>query len=71
MSYFYSHCEAISRRWREETLDVGSVCYIYYVLKTDRMQVFAPAEQYVYSSESYQVLHSSGVLCLTIVQTLV
>ena len=52
MSYFYSHCEAISCRWREETLDVGMVGYIYRVSKTDRMWVFAPAEQYVYSSKS-------------------
>ena len=44
---------------------MGSVGYIYCVSKTDRMWVFAPAEQHVYSIESYQVPHSSGVLCLT------
>ena len=33
--------------------------------------VFAPAEQYVYSPQIITISHSSGVLCLKIVQTLV
>ena len=52
MSYVYSHCEAISPLWREEPLDVGMVGYIDCVSKTDRMWLFAPGEQHVYSIES-------------------
>ena len=36
MSYFYRHITPLA----EETLDVGSVGYIYCVSKTDRMWVF-------------------------------
>ena len=42
----------------------GRALHIQGASQTQMRLLFAPAEQYVYSPEVSQTLHSSGVLCL-------